>query len=331
MRELTFVEAINEALKEEMARDERVYVIGEDVRFGYGGGTFGASKGLLARFGPDRVIDSPISESAIAGTSVGAALWGMRPVAEIMFADFMALAMDHVANSAAKMRFAYAGEATVPVVFRMAFGAGVGAALARVLVQPAATYEELLDLDGDENHRLQGKTQDHLAGAERLGLEDDACGRQVDGEQLQHDGQQDRAEERPIRPQALPKQRLRFRTDGKDMAHLRQRQHREDHGLPVRHARVVRHACVSSDVPPMSSPTHRMCCHMPCAKRLSAGGRGGRCMMPFSAGSAASATPGRPSVTRLIQRMWMGSSGMGRPRNGARKIVQISPELQVTA
>jgi len=129
MRELTFGEAITEALKEEMARDERVYLIGEDVRIGYGGGAFGVSKGLLAQFGPDRVIDTPISESAIAGTSVGAALWGMRPVAEIMFADFMALAMDHIANSAAKMRFAYAGGATVPVVFRMAFGAGVGAAL----------------------------------------------------------------------------------------------------------------------------------------------------------------------------------------------------------
>jgi len=129
MRELTFVEAINEALKEEMARDERVYLIGEDVRFGYGGGAFGVSKGLLAQFGPDRVIDTPISESAIAGLSVGAALWGMRPIAEIMFADFLALAMDHIANSAAKMRYAYAGEATVPIVFRMAFGAGVGAAM----------------------------------------------------------------------------------------------------------------------------------------------------------------------------------------------------------
>ncbi|HYB19537.1 MAG TPA: alpha-ketoacid dehydrogenase subunit beta, partial [Thermodesulfobacteriota bacterium] len=129
MRELTFGEAINEALREEMARDERVYLIGEDIRVGYGGGAFGVSKGLLSQFGPERVIDTPISESAIAGTSVGAALWGMRPVAEIMFADFMALAMDHIANSAAKMRFAYAGDASVPVVFRMAFGAGVGAAL----------------------------------------------------------------------------------------------------------------------------------------------------------------------------------------------------------
>ena len=130
MRELTFVEAINEALHEEMARDERVFVIGEDIRIGYGkGGAFGATNGLFSRFGPERVIDTPISESAIAGLSVGAALWGMRPIAEIMFSDFLALAMDHIANSAAKMRYAYAGEATVPIVFRMAFGAGVGAAL----------------------------------------------------------------------------------------------------------------------------------------------------------------------------------------------------------
>ena len=130
MRELSFVDAINEALHEEMLKDPRVYVIGEDVRLGYGrGGVFGATNGLFAKFGADRVIDTPISESAIAGTSVGAALWGMRPVAEIMFSDFLALAMDHIANSAAKMRYAYAGEAIVPVVFRMAFGAGVGAAL----------------------------------------------------------------------------------------------------------------------------------------------------------------------------------------------------------
>ncbi len=130
MREISFLEAINEALHEEMARDERVFIMGEDVRIGYGkGGAFGASKGLLARFGPERVIDTPISESAIAGTAGGAALWGMRPIAEIMFSDFLPLAMDHIANTAAKMRYAYAGEAIVPVVFRMAFGAGVGAAL----------------------------------------------------------------------------------------------------------------------------------------------------------------------------------------------------------
>jgi pyruvate dehydrogenase E1 component beta subunit len=130
MRELTLLEAINEAMHEEMARDPRVYIFGEDVRVGYGrGGAFGATNGLLAKFGPERVIDTPLSESAIAGVSVGAALWGMRPIAEIMFADFVALAMDHMVNSAAKMRYAYAGEATVPITFRMACGAGVGAAL----------------------------------------------------------------------------------------------------------------------------------------------------------------------------------------------------------
>ena len=130
MAEYTFIEAINQALHEEMARDERVFLLGEDVRIGYGkGGPFGASNGLFARFGPERVIDTPISESAIAGTAVGAALWGMRPVAEIMFSDFLALAMDHIVNSAAKMRYAYAGGAKVPVVFRMACGGGVGAAL----------------------------------------------------------------------------------------------------------------------------------------------------------------------------------------------------------
>ncbi len=130
MRELTMLEAINEAMHEEMARDPLVYVFGEDVRVGYGrGGAFGATNGLFAKFGAERVIDTPISESAIAGVSVGAAIWGMRPIAEIMFSDFLALAMDHIANSAAKMRYAYAGEANVPITFRMACGAGVGAAL----------------------------------------------------------------------------------------------------------------------------------------------------------------------------------------------------------
>jgi acetoin:2,6-dichlorophenolindophenol oxidoreductase subunit beta len=130
MRELTMLEAINEAMHEEMARDPLVYVFGEDVRVGYGrGGAFGATNGLFAKFGAERVIDTPISESAIAGVSVGAAIWGMRPIAEIMFSDFLALAMDHIANSAAKMRYAYAGEAKVPITFRMACGAGVGAAL----------------------------------------------------------------------------------------------------------------------------------------------------------------------------------------------------------
>ena len=94
----------------------------------------------------------------------------------------------------------------------------------------------------------------------------------------------------------------------------------------------IAQACAQQATPPpISSPTQRMCCHMPWAKMLSFGGRGGRCMIAALRRLAASASPGRPSVTRLIHRMWIGSSGIGSPRNGARKIVQISPELLVMA
>ena len=89
----------------------------------------------------------------------------------------------------------------------------------------------------------------------------------------------------------------------------------------------IAHACANRVSAPIRRPTHSMCCHMPCAKTLSCGGRGGRRMTPRSSGSAASASPGRPSVTRFTHRMWIGSSGIGRPTKGARKIVQISPEL----
>lgn len=130
MRELTYVEAINEALIEEMERDERVFIIGEDISIGYGGGgIFGATKDLIKKFGPNRVIDSPLSESALAGCGVGAALVGLRPIVEIMFADFLTIAMDQVVNCAAKMRWALGGNVDVPVVYRTAYGAGVGAAL----------------------------------------------------------------------------------------------------------------------------------------------------------------------------------------------------------
>lgn len=130
MRELTYVEAINEALIEEMERDERVFIIGEDISIGYGGGgIFGATKDLIKKIGPNRVIDSPLSESALAGCGVGAALVGLRPIVEIMFADFLTIAMDQVVNCAAKMRWALGGNVDVPVVYRTAYGAGVGAAL----------------------------------------------------------------------------------------------------------------------------------------------------------------------------------------------------------
>jgi pyruvate dehydrogenase E1 component beta subunit len=129
MREMTYVEAINEALMEEMGRDERVFVMGEDVGTGYGGGIFTATRGLLDKFGPERVIDTPISESAIAGCAVGAALAGYRPIAEFMFSDFLTIAMDQIVNLAAKMRWSLGGDIGVPIVYRAAYGAGVGAAL----------------------------------------------------------------------------------------------------------------------------------------------------------------------------------------------------------
>lgn len=129
MKEITYVEAINEALTEEMERDEKVFIMGEDISIGYGGGIFGATKGLSERFGPERVIDTPISESAIAGCATGAALMGYRPIVEFMFSDFLTIAMDQIVNLAAKMRWCLGGDIGVPIVYRTAYGAGVGAAL----------------------------------------------------------------------------------------------------------------------------------------------------------------------------------------------------------
>lgn len=122
MSQLKYWQAVNQALVEEMERDESVVLVGEDV--GAPGGAFSASKGLLERFGPDRVRDTPISELALAGLGVGAALVGMRPVVEIMFNDFLTLAMDQVVNQAAKLCFMTGGLARVPLVIRTAVGAG---------------------------------------------------------------------------------------------------------------------------------------------------------------------------------------------------------------
>lgn len=129
MKELSYLEAVNEALHEEMARDEKVLLMGEDVGVGYGGGIFGATRGLLERFGPERVFDTPISESGIAGCAVGAALTGYRPIIEFMFGDFLTLAIDQIVNLAAKMRWCLDGKGGVPIVYRTPLGAGVGAAL----------------------------------------------------------------------------------------------------------------------------------------------------------------------------------------------------------
>lgn len=129
MPELTFVEAITEAMREEMSRDAGVFLLGEDVRRGYGGGIFGASKGLVEEFGESRVIDTPLSEVAIGGCAAGAAYMGVRPIAEFQFADFIAIAFDQIVNCAAKFRWASEGKWGCPVVYRAAYGARVGAGM----------------------------------------------------------------------------------------------------------------------------------------------------------------------------------------------------------
>ncbi len=126
MREITYLEAVREALTQEMERDERVFIIGEDV--GVYGGAFGVTLGMVEKFGEQRVIDTPISELGIAGAITGAALHGMRPVGEIMFMDFTTLATEQLVNQAAKIRFMFGGNATVPFVLRTPAGSGTGAA-----------------------------------------------------------------------------------------------------------------------------------------------------------------------------------------------------------
>jgi acetoin:2,6-dichlorophenolindophenol oxidoreductase subunit beta len=125
-RTLTYAEALNEALREEMRRDESVFVFGEDVAVWGGGGIFGVTKGLVEEFGPERVRDTPISEEAIVGMAVGAAATGTRPVAEIMYADFMGLAMEPLNNQAAKMRYMFGGKISMPMVVRAQQGGGRG-------------------------------------------------------------------------------------------------------------------------------------------------------------------------------------------------------------
>jgi len=127
MRRICYREALREALREEMRRDSTVFLLGEDIGR-YWGGAFKVTEGLAEEFGDERVRDTPISESAIIGTAVGAAITGMRPVAEIMFGDLTALAMDQIANQAAKIRYMFGGQASCPMVIRTPFGAGVNIA-----------------------------------------------------------------------------------------------------------------------------------------------------------------------------------------------------------
>ncbi len=123
----TLIEAIRDGLREEMERDERVFILGEDV--GPRGGVFGVTDGFFKQFGPDRVIDTPLAESVIAGAAIGAAINGMRPVAEMQFADFSHPAMDQLMNEAAKIRFRSNNDFNVPMVVRMPYGGGIHGAL----------------------------------------------------------------------------------------------------------------------------------------------------------------------------------------------------------
>ena len=123
----TYIEAVTSALREEMARDEQVYIIGEDV--GAMGGVFKATKGLQEEFGENRVIDSPLAEGIIISSSIGAAMAGMRPVPEIQFADFIGSAMDPLVEQAARLRYRSAGTQTCPLTVRVCYGGGVGGGL----------------------------------------------------------------------------------------------------------------------------------------------------------------------------------------------------------
>jgi pyruvate/2-oxoglutarate/acetoin dehydrogenase E1 component len=125
MKDIRYIFAIKEAMEEEMERDENVFLIGEDV--GLAGGSFGASRGLYDKFGPDRVVDTPISELGFTSLAAGAASCGLRPIVEIMFMDFVTCCMDSVVNQIAKMRYMFGNQYTVPIVVRMPEGGGLNA------------------------------------------------------------------------------------------------------------------------------------------------------------------------------------------------------------
>src|SRR4030088_3212519 len=124
VREMFYAEALNDALRVEMRRDPRVIGLGEDIA--EHGGAFQVTAGLLAEFGPTRILQTPISEIGLVGTAVGAALTGMRPVAELMYIDFSGLAIDQIVNQAAQNRFMFGGQARVPLVVRTQGGSGRG-------------------------------------------------------------------------------------------------------------------------------------------------------------------------------------------------------------
>lgn len=140
MREISFVQAINEALREEMRRDPLVFVMGEDVKLG----AFGATTGLVDEFGPTRVRNTPISEAGFVGAGVGAAMAGVRPVVEIEFASFAYCCWDQLCNQAAKLRYMTGGQAKIPVTFRTLYGA-LGSAAAQ---HSETVYAQLMSVPG---------------------------------------------------------------------------------------------------------------------------------------------------------------------------------------
>ncbi|KYG33656.1 alpha-ketoacid dehydrogenase subunit beta [Priestia endophytica] len=125
-REITYLEAVRESMSQEMRQNEDVFILGEDI--GVYGGAFGVTRGMIEEFGPERVRNTPISEAAIAGGAVGAALTGMRPILELQFSDFITIAMDQLVNQAAKTRYMFGGKGKVPMVVRTPAGSGTGAA-----------------------------------------------------------------------------------------------------------------------------------------------------------------------------------------------------------
>ncbi|ONK23983.1 alpha-ketoacid dehydrogenase subunit beta [Bacillus sp. VT-16-64] len=153
MREITYSEAIREAMSQEMRKNPDVFIMGEDI--GIYGGAFGVTNGMVEEFGKERVRNTPISEAAISGCAVGAAMTGMRPILEIQFSDFIMIAMDNIVNQAAKMRYMFGGKTKVPIVVRLPGGSGAGFAaqhsqsleawMAHVpglkVVQPSTAYD----------------------------------------------------------------------------------------------------------------------------------------------------------------------------------------------
>ncbi len=126
VREISYLEAVREAMSQEMRKNQDVFILGEDI--GVYGGAFGVTRGMIEEFGPERVRNTPISEAAIAGGAVGAALTGMRPILELQFSDFITIAMDQLVNQAAKTRYMFGGKGKVPLVVRTPAGSGTGAA-----------------------------------------------------------------------------------------------------------------------------------------------------------------------------------------------------------